>query len=336
MYDVIAQIKGSTFPDEWIVRGNHHDAWVNGASDPVSGMAPELEEARAIGLLVKQGWAPKRTLVYAAWDGEEPGLLGSTEWVEQHDAELREKAVVYINSDGNSRGFLQASGSHTLEHLVNEVARSVDDPETKGTVWKRWQARLISSTSGDRRNEARSRADLRIGGARFRVGLHAVPAASRHRVAEPVVRRVRRGRDLPLHLRRLLPLLEVRRPRVPVRPCAVAVLRQPGHPAGGRRPAAVRVHQSRRHDADLPSRRAGPAASAPGRRARAKPPDHRRRARCCQRSEGTASDSRERGGAAGDQFRAARERHHRALARSRSLQDGRGEAGGRPRRGQAR
>jgi len=129
----------------------------------VSGMAPELEEARAIGLLVKQGWAPKRTLVYAAWDGEEPGLLGSTEWVEQHDAELREKAVIYINSDGNSRGFLQASGSHTLEHLVNDVARAVDDPETKSTVWKRWQARQISSGPADRRNEARSRADLRIG-----------------------------------------------------------------------------------------------------------------------------------------------------------------------------
>jgi N-acetylated-alpha-linked acidic dipeptidase len=163
MYDVIATIKGSTFPDEWIVRGNHHDAWVNGASDPVSGMAPELEEARAIGMLVKQGWAPKRTLVYAAWDGEEPGLLGSTEWVEQHDAELRQKAVVYINSDGNSRGFLQASGSHSLEHLVNEVTKSIDDPETKGSVWKRWQARQISSSSGDRRSEARSRADLRIG-----------------------------------------------------------------------------------------------------------------------------------------------------------------------------
>lgn len=163
MYDVVAKLQGSTFPDEWIVRGNHHDAWVNGASDPVSGMAPELEEARAIGQLVKQGWKPKRTLVYAAWDGEEPGLLGSTEWVEQHDAELREKAVVYINSDGNSRGFLQASGSHTLEHVVNEVAKSVEDPETKGTVWKRWQSNVVSSASGDRRNEARSRADLRIG-----------------------------------------------------------------------------------------------------------------------------------------------------------------------------
>lgn len=163
MYDVIATIEGSAFPDEWIVRGNHHDAWVNGAADPISGMAPELEEARAIGALVKQGWKPKRTLVYAAWDGEEPGLLGSTEWVEQHDAELRQKAAVYINSDGNSRGFLEASGSHTLEHLVNEVARSVEDPETKGTVWKRWQARQVSTGSADRRNEARSRADLRIG-----------------------------------------------------------------------------------------------------------------------------------------------------------------------------
>ncbi|MEQ1730435.1 MAG: transferrin receptor-like dimerization domain-containing protein [Vicinamibacterales bacterium] len=163
LYDVVAKLQGSTFPDEWVVRGNHHDAWVNGASDPVSGMAPELEEARAIGQLVKQGWKPKRTLVYAAWDGEEPGLLGSTEWVEHHDAELREKAVVYINSDGNSRGFLQASGSHTLEHLVNEVARSVEDPETKGTVWKRWQSNVIASASGERRTEARSRADLRIG-----------------------------------------------------------------------------------------------------------------------------------------------------------------------------
>jgi N-acetylated-alpha-linked acidic dipeptidase len=163
MYDVIATIRGSVYPDEWIIRGNHHDAWVNGASDPVSGLASELEEARAIGALVAQGWRPKRTLVYAAWDGEEPGLLGSTEWVEQHDAELRDKAVVYINSDGNSRGFLQASGSHTLEHLVNEVARNVEDPETKGTVWARWQAQRIASGAGDRRNEARSRPDLRIG-----------------------------------------------------------------------------------------------------------------------------------------------------------------------------
>ena len=132
-------------------------------ADPVSGLAPELEEARALGELVKQGWRPKRTIVYAAWDGEEPGLLGSTEWVEQHDAELRQAAVVYINSDGNSRGFLQASGSHTLEHFVNDVARSVEDPETNGTVWKRWQAQQIAQGPADRRAESRTRGDLRIG-----------------------------------------------------------------------------------------------------------------------------------------------------------------------------
>src|SRR5262245_22921728 len=162
LYDVIARITGSTFPDEWIVRGNHHDAWVNGAADPISGMAPTLEEARAIGELVKQGWRPKRTIVYAAWDGEEPGLLGSTEWMEQHDQELQQKAVLYINSDGNGRGFFEPAGSHTLERFVNEVARSIQDPETKGTVWKRWQARQVANAGSAQRGEIRSRADLRI------------------------------------------------------------------------------------------------------------------------------------------------------------------------------
>ena len=163
LYNVVATIPGSTFPDEWIVRGNHHDAWVNSTGDPVSGMAPELEEARALGQLVKEGWRPKRTIVYASWDGEEPGLIGSTEYVEQHDEELRRKAVVYINSDGNGRGFLQASGSHTLEQFVNDVAHSIEDPETKGTVWARWKARRIADGPADRRAETRSRANLRIG-----------------------------------------------------------------------------------------------------------------------------------------------------------------------------
>src|SRR5262245_4361781 len=162
LYDVVARVTGSTFPDEWIVRGNHHDAWVNGASDPISGMAPTLEEARAIGQLVRQGWRPKRTIVYAAWDGEEPGLLGSTEWMEQHDQELQQKAVLYINSDGNGRGFFEPAGSHTLERFVNEVARSIQDPETKGTVWKRWQARQVANAGSAQRGEIRSRADLRI------------------------------------------------------------------------------------------------------------------------------------------------------------------------------
>jgi N-acetylated-alpha-linked acidic dipeptidase len=129
VYDVIARMPGSERPDEWIVRGNHHDGWVNGASDPISGMVAELAEARAVGELAKSGWKPKRTLIYAAWDGEEPGLLGSTEWAETHGDELREHAVVYVNSDSNSRGFLDAGGSHTLETFVNQVARDVTDPE---------------------------------------------------------------------------------------------------------------------------------------------------------------------------------------------------------------
>jgi N-acetylated-alpha-linked acidic dipeptidase len=163
IYDVIARIGGSTYPDEWIVRGNHHDAWVNGAADPASGMAAELEEARAIGELVKQGWKPKRTIVYAAWDAEEQGLIGSTEWVEDHARDLAEKAVIYVNSDGNGRGFLNVGGSHTLEKVVNEVARDVQDPETKLTVWKRLQAQRIVYGAGAARTDARGRPDLRIG-----------------------------------------------------------------------------------------------------------------------------------------------------------------------------
>jgi N-acetylated-alpha-linked acidic dipeptidase len=162
IYDVIARMQGSTYPDEWVIRGNHHDAWVNGAGDPGSGMSVVLEEARALGELAKQGWRPKRTLIYAAWDGEEQALLGSTEWVEDHDKDLREHAVAYINSDGTQRGFFNPSGSHSLEQLVNNVARDVEDPETKMSIWKRWQARRIANGSRDERNEARSRADLRI------------------------------------------------------------------------------------------------------------------------------------------------------------------------------
>ena len=162
IYNVVARLTGSAYPDEWIVRGNHHDAWVNGAQDPVSGMAPELEEARALGELVRRGWRPKRTIVYTAWDGEEPGLLGSTEWVEHHADELRQKAVVYINTDGNGRGSLNAGGSHPLEAFINGVARDVDDPDAAVSVWKRWQSTIVATGSAEERNTARTRADLRI------------------------------------------------------------------------------------------------------------------------------------------------------------------------------
>jgi N-acetylated-alpha-linked acidic dipeptidase len=163
LYDVIATIPGSTEPDQWVVRGNHHDAWVNGAEDPIAGLVTELEEARAFGLLLKQGWHPKRTLIYAAWDGEEPGLLGSTEWAETHADELRTKGVAYLNSDTNDRGYLSMEGSHVLEKFINGVARDIDDPETHLTVWKRLQAAIIQNGSPDDRKDARDRADLRIG-----------------------------------------------------------------------------------------------------------------------------------------------------------------------------
>ena len=140
-YNVIAMVQGSQYPDEWVVRGNHHDAWVNGANDPVSGMAVVLEEAKAIGALMKTGWKPRRTLVYCAWDGEEPGLIGSTEWVEDHAAELQQKCVAYINTDGNARGFLDAGGSHALEKMMNEIASAVTDPQTGVTVLQRRLAR---------------------------------------------------------------------------------------------------------------------------------------------------------------------------------------------------
>ena len=162
IYDVIARIPGSTFPGEWIIRGNHHDAWVNGADDPVSGVSAELEEARALGELRKRGWQPKRTIVYAAWDGEEPGLLGSTEWVETHERELDEHAVVYINTDSNGRGYLDVGGSHSLERFINNVAKSVQDPEAKVSVWKRRQARIIAGGPAEVRREVLSRTDQRI------------------------------------------------------------------------------------------------------------------------------------------------------------------------------
>ena len=162
-YDVIARLRGSERPDEWIVRGNHHDAWVNGATDPISGQVAMLAEARAVGELARAGQRPHRTLVYCAWDGEEPGLLGSTEWVETHADELRTKCVAYINSDSNERGFLEVGGSHSLEPFVNQAARDVRDPEKGVSVLERARAARILNGTPEERAEARARSDLRIG-----------------------------------------------------------------------------------------------------------------------------------------------------------------------------
>jgi N-acetylated-alpha-linked acidic dipeptidase len=162
LYDIIAKMPGSERRDAWVIRGNHHDAWVNGANDPLSGQVAMLEEARSVGELAKTGWKPKRTIVYCSWDGEEEGLLGSTEWVETHAAELNQKAVAYINSDTNGRGFLGVGGSHTLEKFVNEVARDVPDPQTKMSVWERARAQDIVQGSPQARHDAMERSDTRI------------------------------------------------------------------------------------------------------------------------------------------------------------------------------
>ncbi|HEX4674330.1 MAG TPA: transferrin receptor-like dimerization domain-containing protein [Steroidobacteraceae bacterium] len=168
LYDVIARIPGAQSPDQWIVRGNHRDGWVFGAWDPLSGHVAMLAEAKAIGALLKSGWKPKRTLVYASWDGEEPGLLGSTEWAETHADELQRKAVLYLNSDENSRGFLGAGGSHSLQHLLNDASATVKDPETGVSVAARLRARMLVDgygAAGEARKDARiaaSGADLPI------------------------------------------------------------------------------------------------------------------------------------------------------------------------------
>lgn len=145
-YNVIATMKGSTFPDEWVIRGNHHDAWVHGASDPISGLVALMEEARAVSILVKNGKKPKRTMMYCAWGAEEQGLLGSTEWVETHAKELKQKTVAYINTDGTGAGFLGAGGSHTLEKFFDQISKSVMDPQTNVTVFERRNA--VQQVSG--------------------------------------------------------------------------------------------------------------------------------------------------------------------------------------------
>jgi N-acetylated-alpha-linked acidic dipeptidase len=149
VYDVIATIKGSTVPEQWVIRGNHHDGWVTGASDPLSGMSAMLAEAKALGAMHKAGWKPKRTIVYASWDGEEAHLMGSTEWAEQHADELKKKAVLYINSDGNGRGILEAGGSEDLEKFADDAVKDLADPETGKPVEMRRRAKMALSTGDD-------------------------------------------------------------------------------------------------------------------------------------------------------------------------------------------
>ena len=162
-YNVIARLEGSQYPDEWIIRGNHHDGWNHGAADPISGLIALLSEAKAMSRLANDGFGPARTVIYAAWDAEEPGLIGSTEWAEHHAAELQEHTVAYLNTDGNGRGFVNIGGSHVLERFFNEVIADIDDPQTGVSVKERRRANLsINSSNEKARTEAKNRSDLRI------------------------------------------------------------------------------------------------------------------------------------------------------------------------------
>jgi N-acetylated-alpha-linked acidic dipeptidase len=163
VYDVISRLPGTTAAGEWVVRGNHYDAWVNGAYDPISGQVCLLEEARALGQISRQGWKPRRTIIYCSWDGEEPMLLGSTEWVETHAEDLRRHAVAYVNSDDTGRGFLSFEGSHILENLINTVAHDIPDPEVKMNIWKRAQySRIADASNASDRREIREHPDLEL------------------------------------------------------------------------------------------------------------------------------------------------------------------------------
>jgi len=162
-YNVIARLEGSQFPDEWVIRGNHHDGWNHGAADPLSGMITMLAEAKAVAALAKSGERPRRTVIYAAWDAEEPGLIGSTEWVEHHAEDLKKHAVAYLNTDGTSRGFIGIGGSHVLERFFNQIIEEVKDPRSEITLKQRLQAGLtIYGDSEQEKTDAAERADIRI------------------------------------------------------------------------------------------------------------------------------------------------------------------------------
>jgi len=162
-YNVIARLEGSEFPDEWVIRGNHHDGWNHGAADPLSGLVTMLAEAKAVAMLANSGERPLRTIIYAAWDAEEPGLIGSTEWAEHHAEDLKKHAVAYLNTDGTSRGFIHIGGSHVLERFFNQIIEEVNDPRSEITLKERRQAYdKIYGESEQEQTDAAERSDLRI------------------------------------------------------------------------------------------------------------------------------------------------------------------------------
>ncbi len=162
IWDVVGKVKGSEYPDEWVVAGNHRDAWVYGAVDPSSGTAAMLESVHGIGALIEQGWRPKRTIVFCSWDAEEEGLIGSTEWVEQH-AQTLEKAVAYFNVDVAVSGpDFEASAVPSLKAFVRDVARAVPSP-LGGSVYQEWRAKHPAQNEHRNANVQVLDLDVRVG-----------------------------------------------------------------------------------------------------------------------------------------------------------------------------
>jgi N-acetylated-alpha-linked acidic dipeptidase len=142
LIDVVGRITGAEFPDEWVIVGSHRDAWVFGAADSVSGHVSMMSVARAMSEMVKKGWKPRRTILFVSWDGEEPGLLGSTEFVEDFANDLKAKAAVYVNRDSGAGGpFFGASAVHSLTPFVHELARSIESDQASKSLYDRWLER---------------------------------------------------------------------------------------------------------------------------------------------------------------------------------------------------
>ena len=163
IYNVIATIPGTVEPEKKVILGNHRDAWTHGAVDPNSGTAAQLEVARALGAAIKSGWKPKRTIILASWDAEEYGLVGSTEWAEQHAADLQKNAIAYLNGDAVVSGpNLNMSGSPSLLAVAMETARDVSDPASGRPVSAGWESRQRSSWAQQAPVELNAKEDVRF------------------------------------------------------------------------------------------------------------------------------------------------------------------------------
>ncbi len=159
IWNVVGRIDGNEEKDRWVILGNHRDAWVFGAVDPNSGTSAMLEVGRGLGELLKQGWKPRRTIIFCSWDAEEYGLIGSVEWVEELAPELKEKAVAYLNLDAAVSGpHFGASSVPSLWKLMRAATRDIKDPKSGKSVYQQWQDR-----SREGRSESDPMSEARIG-----------------------------------------------------------------------------------------------------------------------------------------------------------------------------